>query len=388
MLFRRRFSNAFFRDSTRHCAIPNADVRNSVKQGMIVKENFTLKIIYRYRFHVTKTLIRGELIPCVLTFIENNALMCKHILFDLHSFKSLGTKRKQYLEKLVENDPFWVKSEVPCEFDKLTSKISLLGTYAISDKATVIAELTKPMAEMPATCSYTICFDGMDWFDGRHGSDVADLSQYETPLTSNITIYNYAYNDTSYISLSFLMNEAGTEHITFVDRFSAHLSGLPYQKEIDFVLDDTEKAFLHTATEQAKQVLNGREYVDISTESNGSDQKDKLKLKESIKNIFDDFHFVSCMNGVYEVWKTDAYRNKLSVVLDYDRENHCFMAALFYIGAGIKTGVQYSEIQELHSNATLFDYLTKVCDDVRAFEHAHAPRLAALYPKLPGWFEW
>ncbi len=347
-----------------------------------------MKIVYRYRFPVTKLLTRSELIPCVLAFIENNNLTYRRILFDLNNFKSLGTKRKQYLEKLAESDSFWVKSEVPCEFDKLTSQIVLSGTYAESEKTTVIAELTKPMAEMPATCSYTICFDGMRWFDGSDRSGAADLSKYDAPLTSNITIYNYAYNDTSYISLSFFMSEAGAEHSTFVDRFSAHLPGVSYQKETYFVWDDSEKAALQAATEQAGRLLEGREYVDIATEGHGSDPNVKLKLKDSIRNIFSNFHFASLGNGVYEVWKTDAYRNKLSVVLDYDRENHCFIAVLFYIGAGIKTRVQYSEIQNLYSNATLCDYLTKVCDDVRTFEHVYAPHLAALYPKLPSWFEW
>lgn len=347
-----------------------------------------MKIVYRYRFHVTKTLTRSELIPCVSAFIENRNLTYRHILFYLNNFKSIGAKRKQYLEKLAESDSFWVKTEVPCEFDKLTSEIVLSGTYAGSEKMTVITKLVKPMAEMPATCSYTICFDGMDWFDGSDRSDVADLSKYDAPLTSNITIYNYAYNDTSYISLSFLMSEDGAEHTTLVDCFSAHLSGLPYQKEIDFVLDDAEKASLQTATEQAKQILKGREYVDIPLPGEASNAKAPFKLKDSIRNIFSDFHFASSGNGVYEVWKTDAYHNKLSVVLDYDRENHCFIAVLFYIGAGVKTRVQYAEIQNLYSNATLCDYLTKVCDDVRTFEHVYAPHLAVLYPKLPSWFEW
>ncbi len=347
-----------------------------------------MKIVYSYIFQVTNVLKRSEIIPYVRDFIGNHQLHYRTILFDLHTFKLQNAKRKTYLEKLAESNSFWTKAESPCAFDKLTNKLSLLGTHASDEAAMVTTELKRPMSEMPKTCSYTICFDGVEWFEGCAGSEKADLNKHISPRTSNITLYNYAYDNTSYISLNFLMNESGTEHRRFVDLFSAYLSDLPYRKEIDFVPEHSDRELLQKASEKAKQLLDGRGAVDIPTESKASDKKAALKLKNSIQKAFHDFHFVNGGNGVYEVWKTDAFRNQLMVVFDYDRENHAIMATLFYVGAGIKSAVHYSEVQDLYDNDTLLYYMRGVRDDVDAFERSCSPELAEYYPKLPTWFEW
>ncbi len=345
-----------------------------------------MKILYRYTFPVTKALKRSEQLPCVCAFIENCKLTYRQILFDLHDLKYQTTKRKNYLEKLAEGDSFWVKTEGPC--DPYLQKISLSGRYSASEAGTATAALAKPMSDMPKMCSYKICFDGMNWFEGSDRSETADLDKYETPVTSNITIHNYAYNDTSYITLNFSMNEHGAEHLRFVEQFSAHLSGLPYSKETVFVSDDAEQEALRSATKQAESLLRDRAYVDIPTQNRPSDKKETLKLKDSIRKAFADFHVAPLGNGVYEAWRTDAYHHKLSVLFDYDRENHCFCAVLFYVGAGIKTAIHYSEIQELSGNEVLCAYLAEVYEDVREFERTYAPQLTEYYPKLPDWFEW
>ncbi len=347
-----------------------------------------MKIVYSYLFQVTKVLKRSEILSCVRDFIENHQLQYRTILFDLHTFKLQNAKRKTYLEKLAASNSFWVKTEAPCEFDKLTNKISLSGTYTSNETTMVTTALKGPMSEMPMTCSYTICFDGVEWFEGCVTSETADLQRSISPLTSNITLYNYAYDNTSYISLNYIMNENGTEHGSFVELFSTHLSGLPYQKRIDFILDDSEKELLQKAGEKIKQLLDKREYVDIPLPGKVSDKKVTLKLKDSIHSIFHGFSFINDGNGVYEVRKTDAYRNQITVVFDYDRENHAFVATLFYIGAGIKSAVHYSEVQDLYDNDTLLHYIRGVRDDVEAFERSYLPRLAEYYPKLPDWFAW
>ncbi len=347
-----------------------------------------MKILYRYIFPVTKVLKRSEQIPCVRAFIEKSRLTYGALLFDLNDLKLQSTKRKSYLEKLAESDSFWNLTVDPCAFDKQTNRLSLSGVRPAIEEESVAAALEKPMADMPKMCSYLICFDGMEWFPGIDPLDRADLGKSVSPPTANISIYNYAYNDTSYIALNVPMNEHGAEHLRFVEQFSAHLAGLSYTKETVFVFSDAEQEALRTATGQAESLLRDRAYVDIPMQSRPSDQKETLKLKDSIRKTFVDFHFAPLGNGVYEAWRTDAYHHKLSVIFDYDRENHCFCAVLFYVGAGIKTAIHYSEIQELYSNELLCQYLAEVYEDIREFERTYAPQLTEYYPNVPSWFEW
>ncbi len=334
-----------------------------------------MKIVYSYIFDITKVLERSELIPYVSEFLGDNNLNYNNILFELSTFKLKSAKRKNYLEKLAESNRFWLKKEADCKFDKSTNEISLCGENAA-------AEAAEPMAHMPKSYSYKICFDGVAWFAGAEACEKADFGKYIFPLTSNISVYNYAYDGTAYISLNFAMNESGAEHIKFVELFSTHLSGVRCKKEIAFVTDDAEKVLLKKAEKQAEALLESRKRVDIPAESKASGKKAALKIRDTIKEIFAGFNFVYLGNGGYEAWKTDSYRNKISVIFDYDRENRIFSATLFYVGAGIKSGIHYSDAEELGG------YIKKVREDVDEFERADAPKLAEFYPNLPAWFEW
>lgn len=356
-----------------------------------------LRIIYNYIFDATKVMKREEVLPCVLEFIQRNALIYEDLLFKLSTYKDSNAKRKTYFEKLCEKDAFWRKYRVKYQSD-IAKETFVDGVSNLKEgkwikrkiderdaHKVVLDKLGEQLKAMPKY-SYEIVFNDISWFpEAVFGKPLMVPGTTEVyPLSSNITIMKY-YPEKIYIALNFEMCSAYTNHKMYVDDFSKQI-GCAYLKEIQFVKDEVEREEYSRAYLQANKILRQIEYTKVNIDSSSNQAVENLYIKKILKKVFGTE--VKLEGGIYEICKIDKYRNKISIHFDYDKQLRSLSAVLIYMGMGFKYVVHYSEIKPLLCDDSVKQYAEKVYSEAERFISKYVPLIIGYYEPLPEWFEW
>lgn len=339
------------------------------------------------------------MISCILKFIERYHLDYKDILFDLHSYKEKNAKRKTYFEKISEKDSFWKKYQVDyeCDFAANTHIIGvsnlIKGDWRKNERGheentiEIIEKLEEQLKIMPQS-AYKIAFNHISWLgitEERGALWDSGVSQ-KYPLSSNVTIMN-DYREKEYISLNFDMRSEYKNHHKYVDDFSDYI-GCIYKKEVQFILDDAERKKYAKANLQVKKLLEKIEFTQIKIDASISQGVQKLHIKKMLKEVFLGMNVDYKGDGQYVLDKVDRYRNRLTIYVDYDKEQRSLCATLTYKGVGFKHSIFYTEVKPVLCDDIIKQYAGEVCKKVDTFVCNYVPKIIDYYDMPPEWYEW
>lgn len=356
-----------------------------------------MRIIYNYIFNVTKLIERKEMIPHVINFLEKEGLCYQDILFELDNYKLKGAKRKNYYEKLCEQDIFWEKYKFIYEddYEKGTYRIGVSNLKDESwerreieqgEEDTELLDKLQEQLELMPKNWYSLAFNDINWFSTKEQGlaieNPGTPSLY--PLSSNITIWE-DYQHKRYIVLNFEMQ--GEDCGKYVNDFSKGLE-CPYEKEVLFVKDQVEEKSYSKAYREVESLLkkiNTKICIDAT-----ENVKKAVHTKKMLEAVLPDagFRLSGITNGLYEFFKIDHYNHLLMLYFDYEKTSKSFGATLSYYGNGFKHSIMYSDMKALLCDENIKKYTMEILKSIYTFEEQYVPVIAGKYTAMPSWFEW